>query len=128
MTTDKVILTAPEAEWLSRNIIKTKVLLEAKAKKDAGILERKTYRTVASLIDQATDISEIVRQLGSEPYEIEFTVKRKQRGGVAAMIDLTLRSLEERILPEYKKRGLKDYEDDVQVKIGLLKAMAKKFK
>lgn len=128
MKINKVVLSKSEADWFSRNVLKTKSILEARSKKEPDALKRKTYKVLASLEEQASQMSEIVKQLGAEPYEVELVVKPKQKTVIAAMIYLTIQSLEKKILPEYQKRGLQDYIKDAEMKIDLLKAMGKKFR
>jgi hypothetical protein len=128
LRTNTVILDKAEAEWLSRNVLKTMSILETASQKDAQILERRTYKVIKSLSTQAKEMADVIAQLGDEPYEVELQLKVKQRQGVAAMIESTLRALETQILPEYKKRGLDKYVQDVEQKLLLLRFMQRKFK
>jgi hypothetical protein len=127
MKTDRVVLDKAEADWFSRNVLKTVQLLEARAAKEPAVLERRTYRVCKSLVDQATTIADILAQLGTEPYEVELQVKAKQRQAVGSMLEMTVKSLEEKILPEYERRGLKQYQEMTAMKVALLKTMRRKF-
>lgn len=125
-----VVLNKAEATWFSRNVIKTKTMMEAHAKRDAKILERKTYLTMKALAPQAEEMTSILEQLGDEPFELSLLLKDKQKRIVRDMVDLTIASLETRIIPEYERRGEKftEYLADAKAKVELLKEMRRKFK
>lgn len=127
---NKVTLNKQEATWLARNITKTKTLLEAASRKDPQVLERVTYKTINSLQDEAKQMASVIDQLGSEEYELDLQVSKKQKQVIGQMIDSTVKALEGTIIPEYQRRGDKfeSYLKDAQSKVSLLKAMRKKFK
>jgi hypothetical protein len=126
----KVVLDKEEARWFSRNLIKTKTLLEAAGKKDPAILDRTTYRTIATMEKQAGEIISALNQLGEEPYEFELQIGRKHRVVVGQMIDSTIKALETMIIPEYTRRGenFRGYKLEAEWKVALLKTLRRKFK
>lgn len=125
---NKVVLGRVEGEWISRNILKTKMILEAAAQKDPAILERKTYRTLQTLTKQATEMESVLRQLKDEPFEFELSLSQKQKLIVREMIGNTLKILEDKIIPEYVRRDLKDMHKETLEKVSILKSMSRKLR
>jgi hypothetical protein len=125
---ERTVLTKDEARWLSRNISKTKTILEAVAKKDPQVLERTTYKTIKSLAPEAEQIASTLDQLGEEPFEIEIQLKVKQKRALYILIEKTLNSLENVILPKYREQNKTEYIEDVENKLVILKSMIRKFK
>lgn len=125
---NKVVLNKEEARWFSRNVIKTKTLLESAAQKDPGILDRATYKLVCSIQPQAKEIESVIEQLGEEPYELELSLTKKQKKLIVDMVEKTIAMLTERIIPVYNERGLSEYAEDANRKVELLKNMKKRFK
>ncbi len=99
---NKVTLTQEEAQWFSRNVIKMANLLAAQSKNDPGILDRSTYKTLESMREKAIAID----QMGEEYVErVDVQLSRKQKLIVAELIQSVNKTLIDRILPEYERRG-----------------------
>ena len=125
---NRVVLTKEEARWLSRNLVKTKMILEAASKKDAEILERSTYKVIKSLNPEAVEMASILDQLGDEPYEFEIMLKEKQKKVLHSLVEKTIKSLSDVLLPAYERKNLPEYTEDTKRKIELLKIMVRKFR
>ncbi len=125
---NRVVLSKEEGQWLTRNIIKTKMILEAASQKDPGILERNTYRTLAALAKKAKEAEGVLVALKEEPFELEMFFSQKQKVVLKDLIEKTHLALTETILPEYEKRGLVDYAEDTTRKLALLKSLERKLK
>lgn len=125
---NRVVLSREEGRWFSRNVLKSLILLESRAKKDKAILERTTYKVLKSIKPQAEKMDAALKAFGDEEYELELMLASKQKSVVKTMIEDTQKELVTTILPVYEARGLDKYRDDVKNKIELLKSMSKKFK
>lgn len=124
---DRVSLTKDEAEWFFRNVVKMTQLLEATVTKDPKVLERSTYKTLASLVPVITKAKALVAAK-IEPVEVQ--VNRKQRLIIKDLIGSVVRNLNDRVIPEYERRGdsHKDYLDNAKNKSEALGKMMRKFK
>jgi hypothetical protein len=118
---NRVVFNKPEAEWLTRNIIRTKQILEASSQKDPKVLERVTYKTLKA-------ISESTQHRPLEDGSHEFILTRKQKQIVSSLVFQTLMVLTEKIIPEYTRRGLTEYLNDAKIKASILKGMCHKLK
>ena len=127
---DRIVLTKEEAAWFSRNLIKTKTILEAAGRKDPEALERQTYKTIVKLQKEAQEIAYTLSQLGDEPFEFEMILPRKLRSVVGRMIEATIKTLTDVVIPEYARRGaeFQEHQLDASRKVELLLKMRKKFK
>jgi hypothetical protein len=119
--TDRVQFTKPEAEWLARNIKKTMTILEASAKKDPKVLERVTYKTLKNISEKAPN-----KALEDGGHEFIFT--RKQKQSLQLLVLQTLTVLNDKIIPEYQRRGLTEYLQDAKMKSEILSGMYRKLK
>ncbi len=123
---NKVTLTREEAQWFSRNVLKMIALLEAQGKKDPTILERTTYRTLKACENEATAAS-LVEKLPLT--SINVLLNRKQKLIVKELILSVNKTLTDRILPEYARRGGHEkYVEMGKEKSKRLEAMARKFR
>lgn len=125
---NRVVLTREEGRWLSRNVLKTKSVFEARAKQEPQILDRTTYKTVVALEQKAKEIEDVLQAFGENEYEFELMLTQKQKTVLRDILGKTLTALEETILPEYEKRGLEDRAKGTKRKIGLLKDMGRKLR
>ncbi len=122
---NKVTLTAEEAQWFSRNVLKMITTLEAQGKNDPKILERATYKTLNSLQDTAEEAKTLV----GEGFLVELMLSRKQKLIVKELILSVNKTLTDRIIPEYKRRGGHEkYVEMGEAKSKQLAAMARKFR
>lgn len=117
----RVSLTQKEAKWLTRNVVKTRQILENASKKDPEILERKTYKTL-------TAIESAVTGLSAEAEQVDVMLSRKQKKTVGTLVLQTMLVLEEKIIPEYTKRNLTEYLEDAKIKAQLLKSLYRKLR
>lgn len=115
---NRVVLSANEAVWFSRNVLKSLVIMNAAAEKDPTIKDRRTYKTLIKISPQCSE--------ENPPQEVSLT--KKEKTVVYSMIDNTVRMLENTVLPKYQSQGLTKYIEDVEGKLELLKKMAKKFR
>jgi hypothetical protein len=123
---NRVALTKDEAEWFSRNVVKMTQLLEATAKKkDAKILERSTYKTLASMVPHVMK-AQAQLKLEAEPVELHLT--RKQKLTVRELITSVNKTLKEHVIPEYTRRQDTKALENATVKAAALDKMARKFK
>lgn len=124
---NRVSLTKEEAAWFTRNVVKTTQLLEAAAKKDPKILERSTYKTLASILPAVVTATVAVE---AKLPTVDVQLTRKQRIVVRELILSVNKTLTERVIPEYERRGdsHKDYLDKALVKADTLEKMARKFR
>lgn len=122
-------LTRAEAQWLSRNIVKTKVILEAAARKDPETLERKTYRTVAALEADANRVIQELQDDSRQAFELKLE-KESLKKVLKMMVEATIKSLETVIIPEYARRGaaFDEYREDTIRKVALLNKLRKKIR
>ncbi len=96
---NRVSLNKHEAEWFSRNVFKMTQLLEVSARKDAGVLGRATYKTLKSMLP----IAEKATKTESEQVDVMLT--RKQKLILRDLIGSVNKTLIEKVIPEYKRRG-----------------------
>ncbi len=123
MKIDRVELDNKEATWLVRNVTRTLVMLEAAALKDPKVRERQTYKTLKAIEDNVVAID-----LKEETANV--VMPRKQKKVVKDMLQLTLLNIQDRIIPEYTRRGTeyKSYLDDATSKAEILRGMLRKFR
>lgn len=120
---NKVTLTKEEAQWFSRNVLKMISLLEAQGQRDADILRRTTYKTLSAMKAQA-ELAAV-----DEAEKTDLILTRKQKLMVKELIQSVNKTLVERILPEYAKRGGHEkYIEMGKAKAKQLDTMARKFK
>ncbi len=118
---NKVTLTAEEAQWFSRNVRKMIVVLEAQGKNDPKILERSTYKTLKSMEEIAGTLPDTEL--------VQLMLSRKQKLITKELIISVTKTLTDRILPEYERRGGHEkYIEMGKMKSKALAAMARKFK
>lgn len=120
---NKVTLTKEEAQWFSRNVLKMLSLLESQGQKDATILNRTTYKTLNSMKANAESIA--------EPFtdSMHVFLTRKQKLIVRELIQSVNKTLVDRILPEYERRGGHEkYIEMGKTKSAALDKMARKFR
>lgn len=122
------VFTPAEADWLSRNVLKSIALLEVMAEKDPQARERRTYKVLKTLEGKMQEVKVTVAQLGSEGYEVELLLGTKQRQLLKELVDKSVNSLETVIIPEYARRGLGDYVDKSRAKIQKLKVLSRKLR
>lgn len=124
---DRVSLTKDETEWFARNVVKMTQLLEVSATKDPKVLERSTYKTLASLVPTVMKVKALVAS-GDE--KVDFQCNRKQKLIIKDLIRSVVNTLKDRVIPEYVRRGdsHKDYLDNARKKCEALEKMMRKFK
>lgn len=122
------VFTPPEADWLSRNILKSLTLLEVMAEKDPQTRDRKTYKVLKTLEEKMEEVKVTVAQLGQDGYEVELLLSTKQKQLLKELVDKSVNSLETVIIPEYVRRGLEDYVAKSRDKIQKLKVLSRKLK
>lgn len=126
---DRVVLNRDEVQWFARNVIKTRVILDAASKKDPSVKERVTYKVLASLTKKAGEMAEVALQLkADENWEYELMMKPKQRKIIRGLIESSIKTLEMVVVPEYERRGEKQYLEGARSKIQKLKSMSRKFR
>lgn len=134
MKISRVRLTKHEAQWFSRNVIKTIQSIEEQSKSRPELLERGGYKTLVKIRDQAVSIADELTREAPGEVTYDISLSRKQKLALRAMIETTLNVLAEKILPEYQRRSsaepeqYKQYVSDTEMKVELLKKMARKFK
>lgn len=129
---DRVSFTLPEARFFSKSIPRLKKVLEAAATKDAGVLERSTYKTLNAMTEKAIEAG----QAEAEP--VPVMLNRKQRLIVRDLIRSVLRNLVTQVIPEYERRAAGTGDVDVnnyaaylessKQKVEILEKMARKLK
>lgn len=120
----RVRLNKDEAQWFGRNLRKSMELLEGAATKDPGVLERRSYKVLASMKD---------KYIPAETFEgeaLDMNLTRKQKEVTAGIIQSVLIPLVGKAIPEYVSRGdeYKDYLENAKRKAELLRTMMRKFK
>lgn len=123
---NRVSLTKTEAEWFSRNVTKMTQLLEVSAQKDAGVLKRTTYKTLKSMLPMAAKAA--ADATPDKPTDIYLS--RKQKLIIRDLVQSVNKTLVERVIPEYERRGEshKEYFDNAKAKAEALEKMARKFR
>jgi hypothetical protein len=127
---NRIDLTPSEAAWFSRNILVMLKNMETAAKRDPAILTRTTYKALNSLRESAVTAGETVQSLGeAEDYLVEVYPGRKQRIVISDLISSVHKTLLERVIPEYERRGdHQDYLEKAKAKAEFLGALRRKFK
>lgn len=97
---NRVQFTKDEAGWFSRNVLKMKQLMEVAASKDAKILDRTTYKALASMTEQA----EIAGKADTEV--IDVMLNRKQKLVLKELVQSVRNTLVSKVIPEYERRGI----------------------
>lgn len=121
-----VALTRPEAQWISRSVLKTLTILEAAAEKDPAMLKRRTFILLDQLRAQA---SQMAKDLDEGKQEgLYVTVTASQRKMLTALIDATVKSLTEVVIPVYVQKNQLDYANATQVKIDMIQAMKRRIR
>lgn len=114
-------LVSAEILYLARNSQKTFTVLEAKAQRQPHIRTDKTYTAFKEVQPWCLTMLEEV------PPEAEFKPTRTQRLALERMIDLSIKSLTDGIIPVYVKRGQAEYEKEAREKLDMLRGLRKKF-
>ena len=126
----KILLNREEATWISRNVSKTLTILEAASKKDAQILERKTYKLINEIRPKAAALGTALDltpdNSSGETLTIDLTMG--QRTALTALVDATIKSLTEMVLPKYIERNQLDYAAATRVKIDLIRELRRKIR
>ncbi len=126
MKLQRVRFNREEAAWYSRNVIKSKELLEEKAKRDPAIVERLTYKLVSKMQEQA--LKTFVALAGSAE-EYDVMLKRKERMILREMVQKMHDGLKQATIPKYERDGDKaEYLARAIEKAKLLNGMARKLK
>lgn len=111
-----------EILYLARNSQKTFTVLESKARRQPHIRTDKTYTAFK-------DIQPWCRAMLEEvPQEAEFKPKRAQALALERMIELSIKSLTEGIIPTYIKRKQQSYLEEAEAKLEMLRGLRKKLK
>lgn len=121
---DRVSLTKYEAEWIFRNVLKMTKLMETAATKDPKVLVRTTYKTLKSIIPKIGTSVEVSEEA------TDIILNRKQRLVLRDLVQSVHKTLTERVIPEYERRGAshKEYLDSAHTKATILHTMARKLK
>lgn len=125
---DRVKLNADEAAWFARNVIKSRIIMDAKSKESPEILKRETYKVLSKIENQARVIEKAFEAGISEGFTADIILSKKQRSVIRKMVNETVKILDAVIIPKYASKGLTEYETDAKIKSSLLKTMARKFK
>ena len=129
---DRVTLTPSEAAWFSRNLDKMLIQMEKESRrKDAKILERKTYKVMDSMRPEIERTYKIIEAFGEdEQYVIDVMLNDKQRLLVKQLVGSVHKGLVERVIPEYKKRGEShaEYQSNAEAKAVFLEKLWRKVK
>lgn len=131
MKINRVALTPLEANWFGRNVLSMLQLLERSEGKNPGVLERTTYKILNGLRSQAEEAQATVKAFGEEEqYEVDLTLSKKQKSVLKELVGSVQKSLVERVIPEYEKRGEshKDYKFKATLKAEFLENLVRKFK
>lgn len=125
-----VSLNREEARWISRNVSKTLTILEAASKRDPGILDRKTYKLLNEVRPKAAALGTTLDlspdNSTGEALTIELTIGQKT--ALTALVDATIKSLTEMVLPKYIEKNLLDYATATRIKIDLIREMRRKIR
>lgn len=126
----RVVLTKEEAGWFARNVPKMMQLLDAYARKDESVKTRTTYKTLASMLQQAADINDMLTLMKDAPSELDLQLTKKQKAVIKDLIATVNSRLKLLTIPEYERRGdsHKDYLENAVKKTGMLDRMERKFK
>lgn len=121
---DRVRFTKEEVQWFARNIKKMTELLETASRKDKGILERSTYKSLLAMVPKAD------QALTENQEETDIMLTRKQRLVLRELISSVGKTLTERVIPEYQRRGEshKEYLTNAQNKAEKLSKMVRKLR
>lgn len=126
----QIVLNREEAIWVSRNVSKTLTILEAAAKRDPQILERKTYKLINEIRPKAAALGTAIDltpdNSSGESLTIELTTGQKT--ALTALVDATIKSLTEMVLPKYVEKNLLDYAAATRIKIDLIREMRRKLR
>lgn len=131
MKLNRIALNPLQAAWLSRNILKMLQLLESSERKNPGVRERKSYKTLNALRGKAEEAQAAVRAFGEdEQYEIDIQISPKQRAVLKDLVGSVHKNLIERAIPEYQKRGEShgEYLTNARAKAEFLEVLWRKFK
>lgn len=126
----QVVLNKEEARWVSRNVSKTLTILEAASQKDPKILERRTYKLLnemrpkAAALGEALDLSPDNSSGGT----LTIDLTTGQKTALTALVDATIKSLTEMVLPKYVERNQLDYAAATRIKIDLIREMRRKLR
>ncbi len=127
MNIERISLNKVEAQWFSRNVTKTLMLMEAATSKDPNITERSTYRVLKAIEAEAQNI-QLIMGMNPAADKFDFCLSRKQKKIIKTLIGNTISVLTDKIIPEYKRRELNDYLFDAETKASLLSTMLRKFR
>ncbi len=111
MNIDRISLTKKEAQWFGRYVLKMIDFMQNAGKKDPKILERTTFKVLASLAEKAIIFTAADAEINNT------NLSRKQKILMQDLIGGVIKNLTERVLPEYSKRGSGFEEDLVQGKL-----------
>lgn len=128
MKIETIALSKHEAHWLSRNVLKSLLVLAVAARKDPKIVDRTTYRVLDSCKEKAVQIEDALKAFGEEPFEIELSLSRKQKKALRELVQMTVHSLRAGAMIRYEKEEKADYLERTVNKIGLLDKLQRKLK
>lgn len=133
MKIDRIDLTPAEAAWFSRNVLAMLKNLEAAAEyKDPEIIKRTTYKVLNSLRTAAEEAGAVAAALGEDQpnFMVEVTAGKKQRQIIGDLVTSAHKTLTERTIPEYERRGegYEEYLLKAKTKAQFLRNLGRKFK
>lgn len=131
MDINRVAFTPAEAGWFSRSVVKAKQVLEAKAKTDPSVLERKTYKILTKMQAEAERVGQIVEAFTeTEQYEVDVNLTRKQKLVLEGIVNQVHQGLSQGAIPKYEKdpEQYKEYLEREIEKARMLNSLARKLK
>lgn len=98
MKVERVSFTQEEAQWFARNVVRAKRLLEVSSRKDKGVLERTTYKSLAAMARKAEAVATTETEI------VDVLLPRKQKIVLRDLIGSVLKTLITHVIPEYERR------------------------